>query len=116
MAAREVASSEHYTQWSGTVGVGKIRDGHGVAVSTAIARLRDALRRLDDVGRDDAGPFALVSDNDGHWYVVPVARLSEWNTWCEIPSDDERAWDAPDYARRVGGAPSLVSFTDPVIE
>lgn len=60
--------------------------------------------------------FFLAQDNDAHWYVVPVARRGEWEAWCAIPDEDERAWDAPEWARRVGGAPGLVTFTDPEIQ
>lgn len=59
--------------------------------------------------------FYLAQDNDSHWYVVPVARKAEWDEWCEIAPDDERAWDAPDFAKQVGGAYSLVTFENPTI-
>lgn len=55
--------------------------------------------------------YFLTQDNDCHWYVVPVARKAEWNAWREIPSDDERAWEAPDFADRIGGSPGMVHFT-----
>ena len=60
--------------------------------------------------------YFLSTDNDSHWYVVPVARLSEWNAWLEISEDDERAWDVPGFARAIGGAPCLVTFTLPEID
>jgi len=55
--------------------------------------------------------FYLTTDNDSHWYVVPVAKRDEWDAWCEIDSDDERAWTPPAFAREVGGSPSSVEFT-----
>lgn len=57
----------------------------------------------------------LTMDNDGHWYVIPVAKQREWSKWLDIPSDDERAWDAPDFAKPVGGSPIRVTFCDPEI-
>lgn len=60
--------------------------------------------------------FRLAQDNDSHWYVIPVDKEKEWSAWCDIDPDDERAWDAPEFARQVGGSYSLVSFSDPVIE
>ena len=54
--------------------------------------------------------YTLTTDNDGHWYVIPVDKHKEWNTWLNIDPDDERSWDAPDFAKSVGGAPSLVTF------
>jgi hypothetical protein len=59
--------------------------------------------------------YYLTTDNDSHWYVVPVVNKSEWDAWCEIDSDDERAWETPDFARAVGGSPSLVTFSNPEI-
>ncbi|MGO8211808.1 hypothetical protein ACC782_33550 [Rhizobium ruizarguesonis] len=59
--------------------------------------------------------FYLTTDNDSHWYVVPVAHKEEWDAWCEIDSDDERAWTPPEFARAVGGAPCLVTFSNPEI-
>lgn len=60
--------------------------------------------------------YYLARDNSGHWYVVPDGRRSDWVAWTLLPEDDERAWDAPDWAQRVNGAPGLVTFTDPVID
>jgi hypothetical protein len=54
--------------------------------------------------------YFLSSDNSGHHYVVPVENRDEWWAWLEIPDDDERAWDAPVFARRVEGG---LTFTDP---
>lgn len=58
--------------------------------------------------------FFLGQDNDCHWYVIPDARRDEWHTWLNIPDDDERSWDAPEWAKPVGGAPGWVTFSDPV--
>lgn len=59
--------------------------------------------------------YILSQDNDSHWFVVPVARQQEWDAWLEIDSDDERAWEVPDFAKAVGGAPCLVTFANPEI-
>ncbi|WP_312405186.1 hypothetical protein [Rhizobium sp.] len=59
--------------------------------------------------------FYLSQDNDGHWFVIPVSKASEWGEWLRIDSDDERAWTAPDFAKQVGGSPCLVTFTNPEI-
>lgn len=59
--------------------------------------------------------FCLVRDNDAHWYVIPADRQEDWDAWLGLGEDDQAAWDAPDFARPVGGAPSLVTFTNPVV-
>lgn len=60
--------------------------------------------------------YFLSRDNDSHWYIVPVANAAEWEDWVAIPEDDERAWDVPSFAHRIGGAPCLVTFTAPEVE
>lgn len=59
--------------------------------------------------------YYLTQDSDCHWFVVPVDKREEWNAWTEIDSDDERAWEAPDFARSIGGSPSMVTFLEPDI-
>lgn len=60
--------------------------------------------------------FVLTRDNDSHWYVIPADKQSEWDDWCSIPSDDERSWTPPAFAKATGGSPSLVRFSDFYIE
>lgn len=55
--------------------------------------------------------FALVRDGDGHWYVIPADKMAEWEVWAA--SDDE---DEPAYSNRLSGSPSLLTFTNPVID
>lgn len=59
--------------------------------------------------------YMMAQDNDCHWYVIPVARQQEWYDWCDIPTDDERSWEPPEFAQRTYGSYSLVTFADPVI-
>lgn len=54
--------------------------------------------------------YFLGSDNSGHWYVVPVSKTDEWDMWNNLDEDDEAAWEAPEWAKRVGGSPTLVTF------
>lgn len=63
--------------------------------------------------------FVLVTDNDGHWYVVPVTDLKKWEAFLAIPGTDEDGCDGcdvPAFAQHVGGAPSLIKFTTYKIE
>lgn len=59
--------------------------------------------------------FFLDRDNDGHWYIVPVAIKDIWDDWCDLDSDDEAAWTVPEGVTRVPGNPRLVTFTNPTI-
>lgn len=59
--------------------------------------------------------FFLAQDDSCHWYLVPAARREEWEAWCDIPTFDERSWEAPDFARALGGSPSSVTFENPEV-
>ncbi len=58
----------------------------------------------------------LVSDNDGHWYVIPAKQITSFAGWLMIDPDDEASWSHPHYAEPVGGSPSLVRFKEYRIE
>lgn len=60
--------------------------------------------------------YKIARDNDGHWYVIPEGREAEWGEWLALDREDVRAWDHPNWAKGIGGSPSLLTFTDPVIE
>jgi hypothetical protein len=62
----------------------------------------------------ESGPFILTSDEDGHHYVIPASRQMEWGKWCSSPNYGDE--DVPDWAERVGGAPSLVEFQEYTIK
>ena len=47
--------------------------------------------------------YFIGHDCSGHKYVVPLARKDEWDKWADLPEEDERAWDVPDYAVRLDG-------------
>ncbi len=50
--------------------------------------------------------FKLVSDHDGHWFILPARMAEQWSAWSEFAErhpDDARGWDVPDYARHVDG-------------
>lgn len=51
--------------------------------------------------------FCLIPDDDGHWYVIPASRKDDWWEWVE----DYDNWEAPEWAKAVGGAPSGVLFS-----
>lgn len=60
--------------------------------------------------------YFLGCDDDGHWYLVPYARLKEWDDWCEIPGEDEHSWVVPGFAKQLDGGPSGVVFENPIID
>ena len=55
----------------------------------------------------------LAQDQSSHWYIVNAANRTEWEAWCELPEDDETAWETPGYAERLNGGPGTVEFSDP---
>lgn len=56
--------------------------------------------------------FFLDTDDDGHWYVVPVDLRDVWEAF----NEDPEAFDfcVPEGVEEIGGAPNNVTFTDPV--
>jgi hypothetical protein len=54
--------------------------------------------------------FFMSRDSSSHWYIVPAAKRAEWDAWCDMDEDDERAWVVPEYAERLNGSPELVEF------
>lgn len=57
--------------------------------------------------------FFFDQDNGSHWYMIPEKCKEKWNEWLNIPSDDERSWEAPEFAQRLDGGPEAVTFVDP---
>jgi len=61
--------------------------------------------------------YILIQDNDSHWYVIPSSKETEWWEYlrrvdeatenCNVDYPNEPKWVEP-----VGGAPSLVEFTE----
>lgn len=54
----------------------------------------------------------LSQDGDSHWYVVLADKRKEWEAWRDIPSDDQRSWTVPDFAKELAISPQLVEFYD----
>jgi hypothetical protein len=55
--------------------------------------------------------WMLTSDDDGHWYVIPVVMEKEFEDYvCKIANGGDP--DQPEWAREVGGSPTLVHFPD----
>jgi len=52
----------------------------------------------------------LIQDNDSHWYVIPANKTNDWDAWTESKNYEEGV--VPNYAKEVGGCPSLVIFKD----
>ena len=63
----------------------------------------------------DSEKFFMATDNDSHWYVIPVAKADAWQAWLDLDDEDEEAWDTPDFALAVYGPPSAVTFENPLI-
>lgn len=57
--------------------------------------------------------YFLDRDSSSHWYLVPEENRAEWQAWTELDEDDERAWDAPEFAERINSSPSSVTFEKP---
>lgn len=56
--------------------------------------------------------YYLTTDNDGHWYIVPITKSIEFANWYTA----EEGGDPPEGVRYVNGHPSRVTFENPSIE
>jgi hypothetical protein len=57
--------------------------------------------------------FFIGTDCSGHDYYIPLDKRQDWHDWSEIPGDDERAWDVPEYATYIDGG--ILTFSEPEI-
>ena len=60
------------------------------------------------VNKKQTEEYFLDQDQSSHWYLVPCNKEQDWNEWVDLDEDDERAWEAPDYAIELGGGPQLI--------
>jgi hypothetical protein len=74
---------------------------------------RAGLRALRRARGGERMRFCLDRDNDGHWYIIPADKVKAWAVFLSIPEDDERSWDVPDWAQRINGSPSRITFENP---
>lgn len=56
--------------------------------------------------------YRLTTDDDGHWYLVPVSQREAFDDWVYAVG----AGDMPPGVQPVPGWAGLVTFTDPQIE
>lgn len=68
----------------------------------------DAFCRVRDATGDR---WFFSDDNSGHNYLVPYMHREEWKRWKEIPEDDPRSWDVPDFAFRLDGIKDCFTFS-----
>lgn len=47
--------------------------------------------------------YTEVQDDSTHHYIIPFERLEDWEKFLEIPEDDERSWEVPEWAERIDG-------------
>lgn len=57
--------------------------------------------------------YFIDTDCSGHEYYIPWDKREEWRSYAEIPEDDERSWEIPEYAVRIDGG--TLTFEKPGI-
>ena len=72
----------------------------------AVEEMRENIEVLEE--------YMAVKDNDTHRYQIPRSKKEEWDAFLEIPEDDERSWDVPEWAERIDGMP-VKSFKEQVL-
>ena len=58
--------------------------------------------------------YRIVSDDDGHHFVIPEGCLDEWNSWLRFVIQNPD-FNQPEWAHEVGGCPNQVTFEKPEI-
>lgn len=58
--------------------------------------------------------YCLMSDGDGHTWLVPVMRRQEFETYIALCECAECDYIEPDYVKRVEGG--LLTFTQPQLD
>ena len=60
--------------------------------------------------------YKLLSDDDGHDFVVPVEQEKAFDLWLQSVYDPMcEDLPMPEGVQSIGGSPSLLTFTDPQI-
>lgn len=60
--------------------------------------------------------YYLDRDEDGHWFVLPVANQEEWERWLDGVYNAYNHDPLPEWVTEVNGSPTRVTFTDWKIE
>ena len=47
--------------------------------------------------------YFIGRDSDGHEYLVEAEMRFEWQKWLDIPEEDVRSWQAPDFTTILNG-------------
>ena len=55
--------------------------------------------------------YRLMEDNDGHWYIIPAAKVEEFWAWIKAMEDHGDMNNAHGFIP-LGGSPHSVTFTD----
>ena len=56
--------------------------------------------------------YFLDQDHSSYWYIIDAKHRNDWNEWLDLDENDERAWQAPDFAKKLGRYPNNVEFTN----
>lgn len=57
--------------------------------------------------------YFMDSDDDGHWYLIPVEYQAAWDRWTGLDQDSPEAWDPPAWAVPLDGHPNGITFENP---
>ena len=57
--------------------------------------------------------YRLISDDDGHWYVIKASEVNAFNEWVNAMNECEEIPDVDFEPDRLSGSPSNVTFLDP---
>lgn len=70
-------------------------------------------KRLGEPRHTTSERYTIVSDDDGHDFVIPADKVDDWHEYMKSDYFDDT--NERDYARYINGALTRLTFTDPVI-
>lgn len=53
--------------------------------------------------------YFLDTNQDSHWYLIPVVMRADWEAFLILDAEDEHSWNVPQYAREIDG-PNQIEF------
>lgn len=82
--------------------------------------IEEATRLWEFLGRFFSSDvrYKMKSDDDGHDFIVPVDQEKAFDKWLESVYDEslEEELPMPDRVISIGGSPTKVTFTHPIID
>lgn len=62
--------------------------------------------------RFDTVRHCVMTDGEGHYYLVPITKKPDFQIWLDLTDSAELAYRLPSWAKQIDGVHKL-TFSDP---